>query len=123
MNIETIIIALIGGGIVSFVQFLIQRNDKNHDRFTEIMDIINRIERKNDERHAVSVRVRILRFADEMMEGKKHSKDSYDQAMSDITEYEKYCVEHPEFKNNQTAVTAEHIKHSYAVRLEKNDFL
>ena len=123
MDLSTIIVALIGGGMVGFIQFLIARYDTHHDRFDEIMKIINRIEQKNDERHAVSVRVRILRFADEMMEGRKHSKDSFDQTMNDITEYEHYCIEHPEFKNNQTETTAAFIKRSYAERLEKHDFL
>lgn len=123
MDFQTIIVALIGGGVVGFVQFLISRHDEKHDKLDEIMKIIEELAAKNDERYAISVRVRILRFADEMMEGRKHSKDSFDQVMGDITEYEKYCVDHPDFKNNQTVLTSEHIKRSYAERLEKGDFV
>ena len=130
MNIETLIVALIGGGIVGFIQFLIQRHDKRHDTLNLILEKIEKLERdnkiqdaKNDERHAVSMRVRILRFRDEMLAGNDHSHDSFRQVLSDIDEYEKYCEKHPEFKNNQTITTIEHIKHTYQLRLEKNDFL
>ena len=130
INLETLIVALIGGGIVGFIQFLIQRYDRKHDKFASIIEMIQKLEAankrqdaKNDERHAVSMRVRILRFRDEMLKGQNHTHDSFRQVLSDIDEYEKYCAEHPEFKNNQTVSTIEHIKHSYQVRLEKNDFL
>ena len=130
MNLETLIVALIGGGIVGFIQFLIQRHDDKHDKLSSIIEKIEKLEianstqdAKNDERHAVSMRVRILRFRDEMLAGQDHTHDSFRQVLSDIDEYEKYCEEHPEFKNNQTVSTIEHIKHNYQTRLEKNDFL
>lgn len=58
-----------------------------------------------------------------MVEGRRHSKDSFDQALSDIDYYEKYCSANPLFPNNKTVATIEHIKNSYAERLEKHDFL
>ena len=67
MNLETLIVALIGGGIVGFIQFLIQRHDDKHDKLSSIIEKIEKLETanksqdaKNDERHAVSMRVRIL---------------------------------------------------------------
>lgn len=138
MDIQTIVVALIGGGIVSFVQFLIQRHDSKKDKNKEILSAIedlsaqmramdrkiDSVDQKVDERSAVEARVRILRFADELQEGRRHSKDSYDQCVgADITYYEDYCDEHPGFKNNQTQLTVEYIKKNYAERLEKHDFL
>lgn len=129
-HLTTIIVALIGGGLVSLVQFLIQRSDAKDDKLKGIMDAIGRLERKidsvdekGDERNAVAMRVRILRFRDEMLEGKGHSHDAFQQVLRDIDEYEEYCVGHPGFKNNQTVSTVEHIKRNYAERLEKHDFL
>ena len=52
----------------------------------------------------------------------RHSKDSWDQCMADITGYEKYCDAHPDFKNNQAVITIEYIRKNYADRLEKHDF-
>ena len=136
----TLIGVLLGGGVLAFVQFLIQRNDSKHDKMEEVnksiralsedmkerFDIldskIDTVNAKGDERFAVSSRVRILRFEDELQENRKHSKDSWDQAMSDIDYYENYCQAHPKFKNNQTVATVEHIKHGYSERLEKRDW-
>ena len=130
INIETLIIALIGGGLVGFIQFLIQRHDAKKGKLSSIIEMIERLEHdnktqdaKNDERHAVSVRVRILRFRDELLAGQDHTHDSFRQVLNDIDEYEKYCTLHPDFKNNQTIATIEHIKHNYQERLEKHDFL
>ena len=131
MDILTSVVSiLVGGGLLSLIQFFVNRHDKKHDRLKEITESIEKLSkkvdslnRKGDERNAVSSRVRILRFADEMMEGRKHSKDSWDQCLSDITDYENYCTEHPEFKNNQTEATVKFINNGYAERLEKHDFL
>ena len=93
-------------------------------KFIEDLRKINKEQdEKNDRRHAVSMRVRILRFRDELLGGQDHTHDSFRQVLTDIDEYEKYCADHPEFKNNQTVMTIEHIKHNYQTRLEKNDFL
>ncbi len=121
---------LLGGGVLAFIQFLISRHDNKHDKLKGVKDAvealskkIDAIDAKADERNAVNSRVRILRFADEMIEGKRHSKDSWDQVMSDITDYNKYCEKHPDFKNDQTATTVEFLKKNYTERLEKHDFL
>lgn len=134
---KTIFVALIGGGFVGFVEFLIRRHDSKMDKKSGIVASINSINEqlkkleekidcvniKAEERETVQARVRILRFADELQEGRKHSKDSYDQCMSDITQYEKYCCGHPAFKNNQTQATVDYIKRNYSERLERRDWL
>ena len=125
----TILGVVLGGGILAFIQFLITRHDSKHDKLGGIMDAIkalsakvDTLEAKGDERFAISSRVRILRFEDELQEGRKHSKDSWDQVMSDIDYYEEYCDQNPTFRNNQTIATVEHIQHGYRERLEKRDF-
>ena len=84
---------------------------------------IDSLEAKEDRRDAVNKRVRILRFEDELQSDARHSKDSFDQVLSDITDYDQYCAGHPEFRNNQTSATVEHIKKVYSERLERRDFL
>ena len=129
-----VITFILGGGFLSFLQFLIERRDKRKEEIKElkkqfsdmekrITEKIDSIESKADERNAVNARVRILRFADETMDGRRHSKDSFDQVMHDIDDYESYCLAFPSFKNNQTAQTVEYLKRTYADRLEKHDFL
>ena len=127
----TIALALIGSaGLFTLIQFLIQRHDKRHDGLVDVKKSIEdlkkdieRLDEKGDRREAVNCRVRILRFEDELQECRKHSKDSFDQVLTDITTYEQYCDTHPGFKNSQTAATVEHIKKVYSERLEKHDFM
>ena len=145
MNTEVIIaiiVAIIGSNALwGFVQFLVTRKDEGNEkindivktskeRYNELIELlgslkenIEKIESKSEERDAVTARVRILRFMDELLDGKKHSKDSFDQALTDITDYENYCNTHPNFKNNQTEVTIDYINKVYRERLEKKDFL
>lgn len=131
MGVWEALIGFLGGGaFLTFLQFLINRSDKKKDKDSEILQRLDRIDKKiesleakGDERAAVSARVRILKFNDELQEGRRHSKDSYDQCMSDITMYEQYCGGHPDFKNGQTIATVSYIKQNYAERLEKHDFL
>ena len=126
----TVFSFILGGGFLGFLQFLISRKDQKNDRFdaivkelAEMRKDIRAIDEKGDLREAIESRVRILKFNDELLEGRRHSKDSYDQAMSDITNYETYCEAHQDFKNNQTVMTIAHINSSYTERLEKHDFL
>jgi hypothetical protein len=139
--LQIIISAVCGGAFIGFIEFLIKRHDEKNDKNKEILEAVDKLDKKVDERFdlldgriktvankvderaAVSARVRILKFSDELQEGRMHSKDSYDQCISDITYYEKYCSENPKFKNGQTELTVDYIKHNYAERLEKHDFL
>ncbi len=129
--IITIVATIIGSNALwGFIQFLMERKDKKDDCAKKIMDMIEKLDKKIDkidkeasEREAITARVRILKFMDEILEGRKHTKDSYDQVMTDITNYNKYCSENPDFKNNQTVSTIEYINKNYQERLEKHDFL
>ena len=125
-----IFIAVIGSNALwGFIQFLIQRKDNKSDCSKKIIEMIEKLDGKIDklggelsERSAISCRVRIIKFMDEILEGWSHSHDSYVQVMQDITNYLRYCAEHPDFKNHQTEATIAHIKADYQERLEKNDF-
>ena len=135
------ILTFIGGGsFLAFLEFLIKRHDDKNDKMAEVNEAIQSLSKdmkerfdtldkkidtvkaKADEYNAVSCRVRILRFEDELQVKQKHSKDSWDQVMSDIDSYETYTKQHPDFRNNQTVATVTHIKHGYNKRLEKRDW-
>ena len=128
MNIEleliiTVIVAIIGSNALwGFLQFLLERKDKKKDCSKKILEAIQKINNKLDQRTAIACRIRILKFMDEILEGWEHSYDSYVQVMQDITNYLKYCMEHPEFKNHQTEASIEYIKNDYQEHLEKNNF-
>ena len=87
-----------------------------------VSDKVDALEKKVDENQATTIRVRILRFEDELQENKQHSKDSWDQVMDDIRRYELYVTDHPEFKNNITVASTNHISKKYRELLEERAF-
>ncbi len=58
-------------------------------------------------------RYRILKFGDECTHGQPHTAEMWNNVLDDITEYERYCTEHPEFKNQKTVLTDKLIKDAY----------
>ena len=129
-SIIAIFVAVIGSNALwGFIQFLVQRKDNKSDCSKKIIEMIQKLDEKIDgldgelsEHRAIACRVRIIKFMDEILEGWSHSHDSYIQVMQDITNYLRYCAEHPNFKNHQTEASIEHIKADYQERLDKNDF-
>ena len=84
---------------------------------------IEKVAESVEETRAIAARVRILSFGDELLEGRLHSKDTYDQTLLDIDKYEKYCKSHENFKNNVTEETVALIKEKYRIRLRENGFV
>ena len=58
----------------------------------EIMDKLN-------ESEATDARYRIIRFDDEIRHHVKHTEEHFNQIMSDLDEYERYCSTHPAIEN------------------------
>lgn len=68
-------------------------------------------------------RQRILRFNDEILFEKRHSKEHFDEILDDITVYEKYCHEHKDYENNKATLAIATIKEVYQDCMETHDFL
>lgn len=134
MNWTTVLVALItffgSAGLWTYIDHKQQRRADKESQNNEILkelkgikEDIAGIKSQMAENEAKTRRIRILRFADEVFTGREHTKDAFDQTMSDITDYELYCSEHPDFKNNQTAETIKFLNRVYTQRMEKKDFL
>lgn len=138
----TIMLSIVGSSaIFGFIQFLIQRKDSKSDKLDSISKKIDQVEEKvdklssemkqNDEdlrdsleaNKALTARVRILRGSDEISHNMKHSREWFDQMNEDITFYESYCREHPNFKNNKAVHAIQNVNELYAKVLRDNDFL
>jgi len=152
-TLVTILLAVLGSSaIFTFFQFLITRKDNKNDKldkviskidtvkvemsdgFTALNDKIEAVRTEmniNDEEtrasleanKATTARVRILRASDEILHKMRHSKEWFDQLNDDITFYETYCRDHPEFVNNKAKHAIDNINAVYAKALKDNDFL
>lgn len=101
-----------------------QEYRKNNDiRIAELNGLIADIKSDVGEVKAEYARNRILQFGDEIKNKQRHSEEYYNQILYDITFYEQYCNEHPDFQNERTVSTKKIIKEAYENHLRNNDFL
>lgn len=76
----------------------------------------------DDERNANLLRTQILRFNDELIEDRKHTPEHFIEILAIIDDYENYCRDHPDYKNNRCTHAVANIKRVYDERLKKHDF-
>ena len=92
----------------------------------DILDLKESNRRQDNERKldkALDARRRILRFADEVRRGEKHSLEHFNNVFIDVHNYEAYCNEHPDFKNNRADVSIKCIQQVYEQCTLDNSFL
>lgn len=76
----------------------------------------------DDERNANLLRTQILRFNDELIDDKHHTREHFVEILAVIDAYEDYCRSHPDYKNNRCICAVANIKRVYNERLQKHDF-
>lgn len=72
---------------------------------------------------ARAARRRIITFADEIRRHTKHSQENFDDVLADISCYNKYCRDHPNFPNEKALRSIETIRETYDQCCKDNDFL
>ena len=72
---------------------------------------------------ASQARNRILRFNDELLRKEHHSKEFFDNILEDIDAYEKYCDDHPKYKNSKAELAIFNIRRCYKKCEIEGDFL
>lgn len=77
----------------------------------------------DDERDANMHRQRILRFNTELMRGDDYPHEYFVDMLRDIDEYERYCENHPGYKNNRAVMAIANIKRVYEIHTQNGDFL
>ena len=76
----------------------------------------------DNERNANLLRTQILRFNDELIDDKHHTREHFIEILAIIDAYEDYCRSHPDYKNNRCICAVANIKRVYNERLQKHDF-
>lgn len=127
----TILCSVIGSSAVfGFMQFMISRYDKKHDKYGKILDQLSKLRKDifdiRDEIStvsAVNARIRILQASDQIRRGTKMSEEYYNQINDDITTYNQYCDVNPDFKNNKAVHAVNNINRAYEEALQNDNFL
>lgn len=123
------------------VMIQVRKNQEWHQQSIDVHDQINEVikeigqkldglnselqdmKKEMSQDKATTCRYRILRFADEIRYGTKHSKEHFDQILDDITTYERYCDRHPEYENNKAVLAISNIKTIYQKCVCEGTFL
>lgn len=84
---------------------------------------MDKLQKLNDEGMALTWRYRILRFDDEVLHDDKHTKEHFDQILEDITKYEMFCKDNPDFENNKAYLAIDNIKKVYKKCTDEGTFL
>ena len=106
------------GAIVRWLkQEMIGDVSKKVDAISEKVDAtskkVDALEDRMEEDKASQARNHILRFADELYDGKHHSQEYFLQMLDDVKTYESYCETHPKFPNGRTVNACEKIRSTY----------
>ena len=98
-------------------------NGETLDYVKSIQKTLDEHLQQHDKSQAESNRERILRFADEIYDGKKHSKESYDDIIDIMRDYDQYCEEHKDFLNGRTHAASEIIDSTYKKLFTEHKFV
>ena len=77
----------------------------------------------DDKRNADMHRWRILDFNNELLQDVPHTREDFIDILAEIDEYEDFCKNHPDYKNNRATHAIGNIGRVYDYRLKKHYFL
>ena len=98
-------------------------NDEVLTQVAGLKKDLDEFKRESELERVRQARQRILRFNDEILFEKRHSKEHFDEVLDDITVYERYCREHKEYENNKAVLAISTIKEVYQECMDTHDFL
>lgn len=84
------------------------------ERVKEIERRLDKKEKRDDERDALSARRRIIVFNDEIVRMISHTPEHWNSILEDTTDYEKFCDANPGFKNDRASQSIINIRTTYS---------
>ena len=91
-------------------------------RVDELLEEFNKLNYKVDCNKADNCRARILRFNGEIKRGVHHDEEEFNEVISLIDKYERFCRNNPNYPNNKAEFAIENIKNVYKKAYSNNDF-
>ena len=98
-------------------------NDEVLTQVAGLKKDLDEFKRESELERVRQARQRILRFNDEILFERRHSKEHFDEILDDINVYERYCREHKEYENNKAVLAISTIKEVYQECMDTHDFL
>ncbi len=88
-------------------------NKNLDDKVDKIEKLLTQHIEEEEVYKVTSARKRILRFNDDLLQGIEHTEEYFDDILSDIDYYERYCTNHPDYANNKAVLSIANIKEYY----------
>lgn len=116
------------GGVLLLISIFVQIAPIKLNPWSQIARFIGsalnvEVMEKLEVNEANNSRYRILRFDDEIRHKTKHTQEHFNQIIEEINTYEKYCEEHPKYKNMKAVSAIENIREVYNTCKKENSFL
>ena len=105
--------------LVGIIPTVISNRKKTQESIEKVQKTLDAHIKEDEDEKARNTRYRILRFYDEMCENRRHSESHFEDILDDIDAYERYCNNHPNFRNSRGHVAMQNIKDTYG-RLKSN---
>ena len=116
--------------LVGIIPTIISNRKKTDEAIKETQSSIEAVQktlnahiREDEDERARNQCYRILRFYDEICEGRQHSESHFEDILDDITDYETYCAKHLDFRNSRGTIAMDAIQDTYAHIKRKGGFL
>ncbi len=126
---DAVIVALITAGltllgtILTTITTAISNRKKTVKKIDDVELKLDSHIQEEEWANAKQVRIRILRFNDELCSGERFSENHYEEILDDIDAYELFCSRHPDYHNGKGHLAIDNIKRSYQQHKIQNDFL
>ena len=91
-------------------------------RVDELLEQFNELNYKVDCNKADTCRMMILDFNGEIKREIHHDEEQFNEVISLIDKYERFCRNNPDYPNNKAVLAIENIKNVYKKAYSKNDF-
>lgn len=91
--------------------------------FISLPKRIEKLENEFNDDRAFRWRSMIISRGNRVQDGFKMRKEVWKDTIETIDNYEKYCNQHPNFRNELASMTIAYMRHKYMEACENNDFL
>ena len=109
--------------LVGIIPTIISNRKKTQNDIAMLQKTLDNHIREDENERARNQRYRILRFYDELCEGRRHSESHFEDILDDIASYESFCASHPTFRNNRGTIAMEEIQDAYKTIKHEGGFL
>ena len=127
---DAVLVALITAAVTLFGTILttittsISNRKKTISKIDDVEVKLNNHITEEELVNAKQMRVRILRFNDELCRGTNFSQYHFDDILEDAKAYERFCEKHKDdWQNGKGEIAIKHIREEYEKHMVKNDFL